>query len=375
MKILLVSELNFSNVSGYLRALDILTRDLLESGHQVAVLTPTGGNRKNTPPVKVIEIPSLPLPFYRELRMSLPGTGIKKVIEKIAPDLIHLFQPTCLGVYVGLSGRRMGIPMISSFHGNIVQYCDYYHLSWLRNGFLSFTRWAHGLGDIILAPSPGTVSKLLSYGFKNVKLWGRGVNQTLFSPSFRNREFLSRYGINPQKSVALFVGRIAKEKNPDMLTAFLRQVPSAQLLVVGEGPYRKKLEKIFSPFNAYFTGYIHGKELSTVYASSDIFLFPSKTETFGQVVLEAMASGLPVAAFNAEGVRDIVIHNKTGYLAENDSDWLSYANELILNKELREELGKAGVNVSLNWTWEKSLTQVKAAYKELIETESSDFGR
>lgn len=374
MKTLLISELHFSNISGYLRVLKMLTAHLQETGHQVKVMVPSGGDKTSHPPVEIIEIDSVPLPFYPELRASLPVKAIHNTISSYSPDVIHLFQPTSLGRFAATVGAKKNIPMVASFHGNIDLYCDYYHLDWLRNALWQSIQKIHNLADITLAPSPSTAQRLRQKGFKNVLLWGRGVDTVSFNPEFRDTSFWRDWNINIKQPVALYVGRIAKEKNLDIFAEFLKQNPLVQLVLVGDGPYRARLKEYLGRFsqNIHFTGYLKGEMLSCAYASADLFLFPSKTETFGQVVLESMASKLPVVVFQSDGVKDIVVHEKTGYLAESDSEWLNYASTLINNQELREQMGKMALKHASIWTWEKSMEQVVNAYNMALDKKQQE---
>jgi len=369
MKILLVSELHFGNISGFLRVLNMLIAYLSESGHQVKVMIPSGGRKEDQPYVDVVEIPSIPLPFYPELRASIPVSAIAKTVVGYKPNIIHLFQPTSLGYYTSIIGRDKNIPMVASFHGNIDLYCSYYHLDWIRDILWQSIRKTHNLADVNLVPSQSAVQRLREKGFENIMLWGRGVNTKIFTPDFRQAGFWRNWGVNIEQPIALYVGRIAKEKNLDIFSEFLNRNSFVQLVFVGDGPYRPRFEKRLKHHNdnVYFTGYLTGEDLSHAYASSDLFLFPSKTETFGQVSLEAMASGLPVVAFQSDGVKDIILHEKTGYLAESDNDWLNYASCLIADKELRERIGKTAVQMASDWTWEKSLAQVMNAYDVALD--------
>jgi len=370
MKIMLVSELHFSNVSGYLRVLKILSEELCSKGHDVTILIPSGDNvNENVPKnANIVEIPSLPLPFYNELRMCLPDPRIIRIIHNSIPELIHLFQPTCLGVYAGLVANYLDIPMISSYHGNIDLYCDYYNMRLAKNFFVNTGKKIHNISNITLAPSKSTIYKLQNCGFKNVRLWGRGVDQTIFNPSFCKRDIFLDFGIDPNKPVMLYVGRVAKEKNLDLFIKLLERIPSAQIVIVGDGQYKTELEKRLKPLgNVYFTGYLHGKTLSQIYASSDIFIFPSKTETFGQVVLEAMSSELPVVGFLSDGVKDSITNEQTGYLAIDDTDWINYVQKLIDDENLRKSIGKNGLIQAEKKTWKTSLKQVINAYEELIK--------
>ena len=345
---------------------------LQQSGHQVKVMIPTGGRKADQLRADTVEIPSIPLPFYPELRASLPCRKITKTLADFRPDIIHLFQPTALGYYTAIAGSQNDIPMVASFHGNIDLYCDYYHLGWIKGALWGSIRRIHNLADITLAPSQSTALRLHKEGFKNIMLWGRGVDTKVFSLAFRQAGFWRKWDINTNQPIALYVGRIAKEKNLAILAEFLSCNPSVYLVCVGGGPYRRKLEKLLMRYDnhARFTGYLTGDELSRAYASSDLFLFPSKTETFGQVALEAMASGLPVIAFRSEGVKDIILHEKTGYLAESENDWLNYANQIVVDKELREQIGKTAMETISDWTWEKSLAQVMSAYEIALEGHS-----
>lgn len=266
----------------------------------------------------VARFKSISLPFYPECRLAIPSyANLCRIADKFKPDIIHLTDPLGIGLAGLKYGRDRGVPIVSSFHTNFDVYLKYYNMEYLEGIVWGIFKWFHGFSEINFCPSLDTWKVLESKGIQNLRIWSRGIDTSTFSPNYKNINI--RYRQNAEdKIIFLYVGRLAAEKDLDILLESITMVNSShadkvQFVFVGDGPYAKQMkERSFD--NVVFTGYLKGLELSAMYASSDVFVFPSSTETFGNVVLEAMASGLPVIAVNSGGVKDNVIDNYNGLM-------------------------------------------------------------
>jgi glycosyltransferase involved in cell wall biosynthesis len=222
----------------------------------------------------------------------------------------------------------------------------------------------------VLAPSPSSQKQLEDIGLKNVGVFGRGVDHVLFNPVRKDKEILLKYGLNPNAVTLGYVGRLAEEKSlPELASAFeeLSSKYEIQLLIVGDGPIRTELEKRLDKADGHyaFAGLKKGEELADLYAAMDIFAFPSKTETFGQVVLEAMASGVPVVGYDSPGVRDLVQNTKSGLLAKSLIEFRLDLELLIRDAKIREMQSKKARELALDRSWDAILNGLISEYGKL----------
>jgi len=291
MRILVATDAWHPQVNGVVRTL-IMTADAAKAlGAEVSFLTPESFR-------------TFAMPSYRDLRLALPRPAkVARLIAEAAPDTIHIATEGPIGLAVRRYCRKHGLPFTTSFH---TRFPDYVSArapvpeSWVW----ATLRWFHGASQAVMAATPALASELRARGFRNVVLWPRGVDTTLFHP--REVDLCLR------EPVFLCVGRVAVEKN---LEAFLDlDLPGAKV-IVGDGPARTALEASYP--DAVFLGALQGEALAAVYASADVFVFPSRTDTFGLVLLEALASGLPVAAFPVTGPRDVIGAAPVAVLSED----------------------------------------------------------
>jgi glycosyltransferase involved in cell wall biosynthesis len=322
MRIALFTDTFPPTLNGVARALGLLVDHAYAAGHEIAVVTPTVRGEPHPRATLQMELPSVELPFYRELQAALPALGgrRRRALEAFAPDIVHVATEAP----VGMAGRRWalrrGLPLVTSYCTNFPDYLPGYGLGLLRDPLWAFLRRFHAAARTSFAPSPTTIAELRQRGFHHRwRVWGRGVDAELFHPSRRSDEL--RASMAPGADIVLlYVGRIAPEKRIEVVMQALPLIRAGldarvDLVLVGGGPAREELERRRIP-GVHFAGYQRGEELAAHYASADLFLFPSDTETFGQVVTEAMASGLPVVAPDRGGVRDTVLHGRTGLRVE-----------------------------------------------------------
>ncbi|HEY7356981.1 MAG TPA: glycosyltransferase family 1 protein [Ktedonobacterales bacterium] len=372
MRVALVTENFLPKIDGVTRTLAMLLEHLQRQRHQAMVLAPDGAPKRYAG-ASVFGTPGLPLPMYPELRILLPPPRFKHLLGRFQPDIIHVADPMALGAAAIFWAQRLGIPVVSSYHTNLAAYCSYFHLGMLTEPTWTYRRFLHAQCAVTLCPSASTALQLEQRGFSRVQVWPRGVNGALFNPRQRAEAWRQHISANPDAKLMLYVGRLSYEKNLDALLAAFEAIendePDAHLVLVGDGPARQELEQALHGKRAHFTGYLSGEALAEAYASADLFTFPSTTETFGQVVLEAMASGLPVVAFDAEGVRDQVRHHETGLLApEGDIDaFTRNLRALLAQPERRATMRANARRAAEQRTWESVLNDLLRTYEQIIE--------
>src|SRR5262249_46016992 len=265
-------------------------------------------------------------------------------------------------------GQRLGVPVISSYHTNLAAYCHYFRLGALAPTMWAYRRFLHNQCVTTLCPSPSTARELRRQGFTRVGLWPRGVDATLFSPERRSQSWRAEIAGDPSQPIVLYAGRLSHEKNLNTLAQAWRgrTRKDAHLVLVGDGPARADLERSLAGQSVTFTGYLRGEDLARAYASADLFAFPSLTETFGQVAQEAMASGLPVLGFDADGVRDLVRPAETGLLAPrgDGAAFTRLLNQLLASPQKRAQLGAQARTLAASRSWESIMDGLLANYTQ-----------
>lgn len=319
-RIAIVTETYPPEVNGVALTLSHFVCGLRERGREVSLIRPRQRGeelRREVEPAAIL-VRGLPLPIYRDVRIGLPsGKILRRCWTRRRPDIAYVATEGPLGWSALRVARDLGIPVLSGFHTNFHSYLDHYHAGWLRFVVLHYLRSFHEQGSGTVVPNPELQRQLHQLGFKNVTVVGRGVDANMFHPRRRSAAVRRAWGVSDGQRVALYVGRLAPEKNFDLAAEAyhaMRLADSAmRFAVVGDGPLRASLKKKYS--DAIFCGVRTGESLAEHYASADIFLFPSLTETFGNVTLEAMASGLAVVAFDYAAAQNHIVDGKSGMLA------------------------------------------------------------
>jgi glycosyltransferase involved in cell wall biosynthesis len=265
---------------------------------------------------KVRKVASVPFPLYSYYRIGLPYFhGLWRELDAFKPDLLHVCSPTLLGLYALRYARGKNIPVVASYHTHFVSYFPYYGLEQMERVGWNYLHWFHNQCQRTFVPSNSTAEQLCDEGIANVTLWQRGIDLHHFSPQHRHAELRRSVGAD-DRPLLLYVGRLVKEKDLDDLVQaalYLNRTGCRYALVfIGTGPMQTELQKKL-PF-AHFIGNKQGHELAQWYASADLFVFPSTTETFGNVILEALASGTPAVGVAAGGVRDLIKSGVNGWL-------------------------------------------------------------
>jgi glycosyltransferase involved in cell wall biosynthesis len=343
-----------------------------------AVETPHGA--PNVPaesglPDHLAELPSIPLPFQHEYRLP---SGLSRTLKReilAEPDtLIHLGAPDTLAVSCLRFARKHNVPVVTSFHSNIVAYFRFMGLpSVLEKVGWAYFRWFYGNCDQVYVPTDSMRSELERHSVRaNYLPWPRGVDRGRFSPAARSGSWRSELGIGPRDVVVLFVARLRWEKNLKALCRIIERLHAASrsiaTVIVGEGVAYDYLVRSLP--ETRFTGRLTGQELAKAYASSDIFLYPSTTDTFGNVTLEAMASGLPAVCADAPGSRSLVQDGVNGYLVDPES--LDAFGERILrlanDEALRARMSTAALESSRRYDWDSVMRCICAYYDDLYRS-------
>lgn len=359
MKIALFSDTYPNDINGVARTLGMLVAHATARGHEIALVTPRVSPDGADGAVVHRQLPGIPIPVYPDLQLArgIDRKG-KEALRDFAPDVVHVATEST----VGFSGRRWairnGVPLVTSFHTNFPAYVASYRAPFMEPWVWRYLRWFHEPAETTLCPSRATFSELEAHGFHDrIGIWSRGVRTDLFDPERRSAEARQRIAPGADR-ILLYVGRIAHEKKVDFLMdAYLRVRDRLDervaLVFVGDGPATAAL-RARAPEDVHFTGFLGGKALAEAYAAADLFVFASETETFGNVVLEALASGVPAVAVNRGGVTETVVPGRTGALVPpNDLVAFSDACVRLLENEderLRLADGARAEALSRNWT-------------------------
>lgn len=349
LRVAVVTETYPPEVNGVAMTLGRMVAALQARNHQVQLIRPRQGagdaavSRDN---LEEVLKPGLPIPRYDSLRLGLPARqGLIKLWQRKRPDVVQVATEGPLGWSAVSAAHRLRIPVASDFHTNFHSYSRHYGVGWLRKPISAYLRKFHNKALVTMVPTGEMRDALTASGYRNVRVVARGVDTRLFTPSRRSRELRASWGVGDDDTVVLVVGRIAPEKNlPVVLAAFdamRRKDPRVKLVFVGDGPERASLERRFPEH--VFAGMRIGEDLARHYASGDVFLFASLTETFGNVTLEAMASGLAVVAYDYAAARQHIRHEATGLLARPDAEpeFVAHAASLAGSAERMRTLGRA----------------------------------
>lgn len=316
---------------------------------------------------------SFTFPLYRDYRVSLPGgRALAAELDAYAPDIIHIASPTPMALWARSYARRNGIPVVATYHTHFVAYAPYYRFHGLKWLAWRVTRRFYSGFDATLAPSSSIVDELQAHGVPNVRLWSRGVDATRFSPQWRDDALRAEVGANDDTPMLLMVSRLVKEKDMADLVAMDRELRSRgvvyRLAIVGTGPLREWMEKSLP--DAHFAGHQSGERLSQWYASGDVFVFPSTTETFANVVQESMASGVPAVVVDRGGPPGVIEPDVSGLVARaNDPVHLADRVETLLrDRALRERMGTAARERAAARTWDAVNGVLLREYEALVGT-------
>ncbi len=355
------------------KALNRLVAHLERRGGPTLVFSPTARTPAFQHEGTLISIPSVSLPGRREYRLGLPLSADRQAdLNAFSPTLVHLSAPDWLNHSALSYAERMGIPAVASFHTRFDTYLEYYGLGRLVPQCKAVMSAFYDRCDEVFVPSTSMADTLWRDGIvrRQTRSWSRGVERKQFSPRFRDEEWRRAQGFEPDDVVVAFVGRLVREKGlapfADMIDALKGRGLPIRSLIVGDGPERKAIARRLP--DAVMTGYLDGSHLARAYASSDLFVNPSLTETFGNVTLEAMASGTVPICVNATGSACLVEHERTGLLVEQaDGRVLAdAAASLIADPGRQARLAAAARTASAAYGWDEILDGVLDTYREVL---------
>jgi glycosyltransferase involved in cell wall biosynthesis len=372
MRIALFTETFLPKVDGIVTRLSHTVDHLQRLGNQVLVISPDGGLTEYKG-AKIYGIPGFPLPLYPELKLALPRPSMRQVLEGFRPDLIHLVNPAVLGLGGLYYAKSLGVPLVASYHTHLPKYLEHYGLGMLEGVLWELLKVVHNQAEINLCTSTAMQDALESHGIERVEVWQKGVDTELFQPHLGNQEMRSHLTQgHPESPLLLYVGRLSAEKEIDRIKPVLQSIPNARLALVGDGPYRQDLEKHFADTPTHFVGYMTGETLASAFASADAFVFPSRTETLGLVLLEAMAAGCPVIAANAGGIPDIVTDGVNGYLFDpTDENGAIAATQRLLSHSGEREMMRQNARIEAErWGWSAATRQLQSFYQEILAERS-----
>jgi phosphatidylinositol alpha 1,6-mannosyltransferase len=370
MKIAIYAGMYEKDSDGATRTLYELTDTLLNNRFDVGIwafsITPQKRKR-----LHLFKIPSVPLPFYPAYKLSIPNPLLKKQVEEFEPDVLHITVPDLVGLSLMRLAQRLGIPVLTSFHTDFPSYLESYKLGFLYHSAWKYFRWFYNKSRSVLAPTEEVIGKLKNFGIQNTKLWSRGIHLEYFNPSFRSESLRRQWGVAPNETqptkIILYSGRFVWYKDLqtfiDTYYLFKKNGPhNVKFVLAGDGPIREELERQMP--DAVFTGYVTGETLSRVYASADLLLFPSTTETFGNVVQEALASGIPAVVSDVGGCKEIIRKSSAGLIAKakDAKHFYMCTKRLLFDEKRYRQCKECGLEHAQNLSWQRINNHVIEEY-------------
>jgi len=358
------------------QALNRLVGYLLQQGVHVRVYSPVIADPAFPPVGDLVGIPSVPVPGRSEYRVGLGlPAKVRRDVKAFAPNVVHIASPDLIGHRAVRWAKKHNIPAVASVHTRFETYFRYYRMAWMQTVAESILRRLYQQCDEIYAPSESMAAVLHDQRMsRHIAIWSRGIDRTLFNPERRDMEWRRSLGIGDDEKVILFVGRLVLEKGLDIFSETMNRLTEQGLahraLIVGDGPARAWMEER-AP-QAVYTGFLRGEDLARAYASADLMFNPSSTETFGNVTLEAMASGLPVVAARATGSLSLVQEGLNGLLTTPD-DVEESADALaryLQDEDLRKGAGFAGGTLARKFDWDQVNGGLLQRYLRIVSASS-----
>lgn len=359
LRVALVTETYPPEINGVAMTIGRMVDGLISRGHSVQVIRPKqtwNDHPQMSRQFEEILSAGVTIPQYTGLKFGLPAkTKLMQLWKHHRPDVVHVVTEGPLGWSAVSAARKLKIPVTSSFHTNFHHYTKHYKLGFLKNTITGYLRKLHNNTMATLVPTKALAKELKRKKFKNLMVLSRGVDTTLFNPSRREKALREKWGASEESLVVIYVGRIAAEKNIELVIktfdAISQKVPDAKLIMVGHGPLHDEI-KANNP-HVFFAGVRSGEDLAAHYASADIFLFPSKTETFGNVTTEALASGLGVIAYNYAAAEDIIQNSVNGISVkfDHESAFIHAAIDLASDRQKLATIRKNGVESVSGLDW------------------------
>jgi glycosyltransferase involved in cell wall biosynthesis len=373
MRIAYVTETWPPELNGVSLTVERTVRYLRSRGHNVELIRPRQPGESALDAADELRTSGCAIPMYREMRFGLARVSrLMRRFEQTRPEIVHLATPGPLAWAALAAARRLGLPTSSDFRTNFHQYSRFYGFGFLAGAALGLLRRFHNLTRRTFVPTLSARRELAAAGLHNLTLVGRGVDTAQFSPSCRSRMLRLRWNARDDAPVFLSVGRVAAEKNVELaLRAFAaarRERPDARMIVVGDGPARARLEKAYPEVR--FVGVRRGADLAAHFASADVFLFPSLTDTFGNVVMEALASALPVVAFDCAAASEHVLDGSSGRIAlpGDETAFVAAVHELALaGPQTLAPMRAAAVAAARRAGWDEVLQRFEARLEDTVD--------
>lgn len=376
MRIAIFTEVFLPKVDGVVTRVTKHVEQLVSAGHDVIIFTP------GTPPAtflgcEVVRIASVPFwPVYPEIAVGFATPKIFSKLRAFRPDIVHVVNPMWSAAFGIAAARLQRYPLVASFHTDVPAYTKKLGIGWLAPLSRAALRWFHSQASFNLVTSAPMFDTARSYGIENVKLWPKAVDTQGFRPEARcdtTRSLLS--GGKPAAPLVIYVGRVSAEKSVERCFPIMQRVreelPDARLAIIGEGPQYEQLRNNHREEWVHFTGYLAGEALQRAYASGDVLLFPSTTETLGFATLESFASGVPVVGARAGGIPYVIDDGVTGLLVDpqaSDTAWARAVSSLLSDPARRGEMARAARTEACKWSWAASSQAVVEIYEQATVT-------
>ncbi|NTU53796.1 MAG: glycosyltransferase family 1 protein [Chlorobiaceae bacterium] len=355
MKVALYAGTFVRDKDGAVRSIYQLVDSMVRSGHQVVVWTPDYSPDDNSL-VPVNKVPSVPIPLYPDYKFGFYNAVTERQLDAFTPDIVHISTPDIVGRKFLHYARRKGIPVGSAYHTDFPSYLSYYHLGFAEPAFWSFFRRFYNACDVVLAPNESVRKRLVGKGFEKVELWSRGIDKELFDPAHRSVALRCEWRAE-DRMVIIYAGRFVLYKDIEVLMSLYQRFmdegfgEKVRFVLIGSGPEEAEMRRRMP--EAVFTGYLTGTELPEAYASGDLFLFPSTTEAFCNVVLEALASGLPAIVSDVGGCMELVTRSQGGLVAKaGDIDqFFAACMRLVQEEETYRTMRERGLVFAEDKSW------------------------
>lgn len=379
MRVAIFTDTFTPQVNGVAKTLDRLTCYFQKQNISYSVFAPQH-TAEDDFVANVNKMRSIPLKIlYPECRFAFPTPRIKRELLSFRPDIIHVATPFNIGLCGMYYAKKLNIPLVGSYHTDFDAYLKYYKIEFFSNMLWNYLKWFHSHMQKNFVPSLETLQQLAKKEFQNLYIWGRGVDCSLFHPAYNKDVFRKKYNITAPYILS-YAGRIAPEKDIETLriliqTTLKERTDDIHWLIAGDGPLAKELRETVPTTNVTFTGYLQGENLAEAYACSDLMVFPSPTETFGNVVLESLACGTPVIGANSGGVKNIIADGKTGFLCEpkNPESFLLSIYQLLNNNELRKQMSISARMYAANQSWDEIFHALLLQYEEVFQQNNSEL--
>lgn len=370
MRIAILTETFLPKIDGIVTRLCHTIRHLRELGHEVMIIAPKGiTDFEGTP---VTGVSGFPFPLYPDLKLAIPRPQVGIALGEFQPDVIHAINPAVLAVSAFYYAVRYRKPLVVSYHTHLPKYLKYYKLGQLEPLMWWGMRRGYNRADLTLATSTVMQGELEDHGIQRVQLWRRGVDTQTFHPSRASRAMREKLTQgHPEDKLLVYIGRLSAEKEIERCKDVLEATPGLRLALVGDGPHREKLEQYFAGTATYFAGFMRGEDLASAFASGDVFLLPSRTETLGLVLLEAMAAGCPVVTPNAGGTADIVQDGVTGHLYDptDEMGHVRAVQQLLADPEHHAQMRVNARKDAEEWGWAAATRQLEDYYRRVLVRE------